>query len=196
MKRFDLFATPFFSGSLGADTDIVEEAVKEFRNTAVPLLPDSGGSNVGGWQSGGINQSEKYFECSHLFQKISNEIVKITEISDKPLRFSSWVNINTKGSYNRRHSHLNTNLFLCGVYYLRAPEGSGDIKFWDPRGHWVHGMKDHKFFYNGISYLTYTPNQDDLLLFPCWLDHEVDEHKSDEERISIAFNVAYDEIPK
>ena len=194
MKRADLFSTPFFSGSLGADINIIEEALEQFKSTATPLPPNAGGSNVGGWQSGGVSLSEQCFQCVHLFQKISDEINKITGTFNKSLRFNSWVNINTNGSYNKRHSHLNTSVFLSGVYYLRVPEGSGDIRFWDPRGHWVSKMKDYNYFHKGDScVVSYSPKQDDLLLFPCWLDHEVDEHEGDGERISIAFNVAYNE---
>lgn len=192
MKRYDLFSTAFFSGSLGADTTIVEKAIEKFRKESTPLSPGDGGSNVAGWQSGGINISEKYFECEHLFQKISNKLVEITKINDKPIRFNSWVNINPKGSYNKPHSHLNTTIFLSGVYYLKVPEGSGDIKFYDPRGHWIRGMRDHKFFYNGITYLTYSPKVDELILFPSWLEHDVSENTGDGERISIAFNVSFD----
>jgi len=46
---------------------------------------------------------------------------------------------------------------------------------------------------NRTNYLTYNkveykPQQGDLLIFPTWLEHEVETNFSDEPRISLAFN--------
>ena len=36
------------------------------------------------------------------------------------------------------------------------------------------------------------PEDNKLILFPSWLEHDVEPSKSDEDRISIAFNVSCD----
>ena len=43
-----------------------------------------------------------------------------------------WANINPPGGMNRAHQHPNSHLW-SGVYYIKAPKNSGDLKIDDPR---------------------------------------------------------------
>lgn len=139
-------------------------------------------SNVGGYQG-------------HEFEndKLNKIIIKNTPLlENKPLEkytLHTWVNINKKGNYNKRHNHLNTNIFLSGVYYVSVPENSGNIRFYDPRGSWMQSMVDHNYFFDGHEYNYLTPAPGMLLYFPSWLEHDVEENLSNEDRVSIAFNI-------
>jgi len=114
---------------------------------------------------------------------------------DKPLSnimVYSWCNINPKGASNSRHLHADSNIFLSGVYYVKVPKYSGQIRFWDPRGPLVHVQKDHEYFNDGMDFHFIDPEPGLLIYFPSWLEHDVTVNDSDEDRISIAFNISAD----
>lgn len=139
-------------------------------------------SNLGGYQ--GHN-----FYNKQLIESIGN---RIPRREDKPLseyQLYTWVNINGKGDRNQRHTHLDTTLLLSGVYYVKVPENSGNIRFYDPRGSLIQCMPDHEYYNNGFAYQYIEPSPGMIIFFPTWLEHDVEENQSSEDRISIAFNV-------
>lgn len=74
------------------------------------------------------------------------------------------------------HNHINTST-INSVYYLNVPKlatnEKGSISF----------FKDNKIF-------TYKPNNDDLLIFPDYLDHKINNYDIDDEwRISINMEI-------
>lgn len=163
---------------LNLDIDKIRSDVLEFCSS----VSSSERSNVGGFQG-----DDYYNEM--LFQEIGNYIPRL---ENKPLSsytIHSWANINKEKHYNTRHTHLNTNIFLCGIYYVKTPKDSGNIRFYDPRGAMMKEMTDHKYFYDGSIYNYIVPEENMLLFFPSWLEHDVEENNSGEERISIAFNI-------
>lgn len=94
--------------------------------------------------------------------------------------YNFWGNINKLGGYNNLHSHLNStdlddilNMFSA-VYYIKVPQNSGDICFSNP------------LFINFLNH--YTPQEKDLIVFPSYVPHLVRPNKTNEDRISIAFN--------
>ena len=99
-----------------------------------------------------------------------------------------WAIINTGGSKNIRHQHGNST--ISGAYYVRAPENSGDIVFYDPRPAPVYSYPKAvnpnilNAQVNGIS-----PKEGALVLFPSYLDHSVNENLSNDERIVVSFNI-------
>ena len=102
-----------------------------------------------------------------------------------------WVNRNPKGASNTRHTHITYSrpLLLSGVYYIKVPENSGRIRFYDPRLISSLNTPDHQYYYNSQSYNFIVPQEDMILFFPSWLEHDVEENQSNEERISIGFNI-------
>ncbi len=99
-----------------------------------------------------------------------------------------WAIINIGGSANLRHQHGNST--ISGAYYVRAPENSGDIVFYDPRPAAVYShptVTNPNLLnaqINGIK-----PKEGALVLFPSYLDHSVNENLSNSERIVISFNI-------
>ena len=99
-----------------------------------------------------------------------------------------WAIINTGGSANLRHQHGNST--ISAAYYVRAPENSGDIVFYDPRPAPVYSHPNVtnpnllNAQINGVS-----PKEGALVLFPSFLDHSVNENLSNNERIVISFNI-------
>ena len=100
-----------------------------------------------------------------------------------------WSVINTKNSHNLRHFHPNCH--LSAAYYVRAQKNCGNIKFYNPL--------DQKVMYSptktdhtelSAEAATFTPQEGDLLIFPSYLHHSVEENLSGEDRNVISFNVS------
>ena len=101
-----------------------------------------------------------------------------------------WINISPKGAYNTIHGH--PNCFMSGVLYLKTPENCGKIWFvhpsevleYDWKSHYWKEYSSHTsaFFYHKVF-------EKRCYLFPSWLKHGVEENNSEEDRISISFNI-------
>ena len=119
------------------------------------------------------------------------EVLKILIFEDKPeikgeLEF--WVNINGNGNYNDVHNHdAYSGTFLSGVFYVKTPTDCGRLRLFDPRP-FISGAPDMKYYNDGNNYHYFNPTPNFLVMFPGWLNHDVEPNQSDEERISIAFN--------
>ena len=85
------------------------------------------------------------------------------------------------------------NSSLSGVYYVRSNEQSGRIRFRDPRAGkrmdpWPVAA-DEEADQRHWDRVHYKPVAGRLIMFPSWLEHDVEPNMSDEERISISFNM-------
>jgi uncharacterized protein (TIGR02466 family) len=149
-------------------------------------------SSRGGWQS--HPNMRLRAELQPLIRFIDDTIAWVKIYLDIDDRFDlqvsdMWLNINGKGSYNTPHIHGNT--FFGGVYYVKTHEGCGQIQFHEPSN-----IRE----YHCPPYARNTPRNcfvqkcaaepGRLCIFPAYLPHEVTENTVDEERISVAFNVA------
>jgi uncharacterized protein (TIGR02466 family) len=156
-------------------------------------------SNAGGWQSGDLDLNDQTLQ--ELLSAIWSRLVQMKKdlgIKDsvKLTVTNMWVNVNSKGNFNRPHAHPNS--FISGVYYVNAdPTTSGNIVFTNPilthAYHW-----DKTWFEEGVnetissSNCYFKPESTKLVLFPGWLWHYVEPSNSDTERISISFNTGVD----
>jgi uncharacterized protein (TIGR02466 family) len=149
-------------------------------------------SGRGGWQSHTDMRSRP--ELRSLIRFIDETIGRVKVYLDIVDGFelhvsSMWININGKGSYNTPHIHGNT--FFGGVYYVKTHPGCGQIQFQESSN-----IRE----YHCPPYARITPRNcfvqqcaaeaGRLCIFPAYLPHQVTENTTDEERISIAFNVA------
>ena len=99
-----------------------------------------------------------------------------------------WAIINKKNSYNVRHNHQNC--YLSSAYYIKKPENSGDITFYDPKEAKTYRFPEVEKHTNySAQSITIKPEEGDLLIFPSYLYHEVGTNLSDEERVVVSFNI-------
>ncbi|MDC3023394.1 TIGR02466 family protein [Pelagibacteraceae bacterium] len=149
-------------------------------------------SNVKGWHSKDFDLNDK--EIQNFIAFILPAIEQVMNDMDWEKRKqiakinNMWAIINTGGAANLRHQHGNST--ISGAYYVRAPINSGDIVFYDPRPAPVYSHPNVvnpnllNAQVNGIN-----PREGALILFPSYLDHSVNENKSNQERIVISFNI-------
>jgi uncharacterized protein (TIGR02466 family) len=151
-------------------------------------------SNRHGWQS---QSSENLIlnpdsEIKKLTKKIEEIAAEIYEnfgvIKTKPKHLANfWININSKGSFNVPHVHPGS--VISGVCYIKADRLSGNLN--------LHNRPELEFINRAytecnnrmtFTEISYSPIQGRIIFFPGWINHSVSENKSDQDRISIAFN--------
>jgi len=174
METLSLFETNITHSSSIIDNKALLERVYQFQK----ITPTELRSCVGGYQGYDFND-EIYL----------NEIKRVLpQKPDKPIidfELQSWVNINGNGAWNDVHCHQDNGVFLSGCYYLKCPENSGGIRFYDPR----NTSGSYEKYYGKGSFVRFNPYEGLILFFPPYLKHLVEPNQSNENRVSIAFNI-------
>ena len=147
-------------------------------------------TNTGGWHSTtDMNTKEEYSTLiKHLFS-IQYEIFKKENLDMRPVLGNMWANINYPGCYNRPHLHPNS--LFSGVYWVKAPQNSGNFMIYDPRPGIQMAMpsrKEGKLPAELWREVHYEPKVGNCIMFPSWLWHEVKPNESNDTRISVSFN--------
>ena len=95
---------------------------------------------------------------------------------------SIWTNVNEPGSINQIHTHKDFS-FAC-TYNLQT-EGTGNLVFVNP----ANLLNDCNQKSPFIRDFKIEPKDGDLLIWPAWMPHLVEENKSNKQRINIATNI-------
>ena len=191
MEKIDLFPCPMWQFDVPVFFDLKEDLIKEIyelKHTVPSMLI----SNRGGWQSPDL------FVMGHRSNNLKIIINKILKTITTNL-FSNgyeidiqgmWYNVNQKNSYNDWHDHAGTD--IAGIFYIKVPtptEKVGNLVFFDPFNYnqsTLHEALDPK---NPIRSYNVTPSEGKFLMFPAHLLHRVETNETNEDRISIAFNM-------
>lgn len=100
---------------------------------------------------------------------------------------NSWINIAEKGVNHDFHSH--PGYTISGVYYFRVSQEQGGLGFNNPNPIVYNaGFPEGRCSPQSLEIV---PNDGDIILFPAWLQHGTYANESNEERISVAFNVDF-----
>ena len=194
-----LFPCVVSEHKLNFDTDsIKEECYKRKQlDTGVVSRSSQGKhptSNRGGWQSSSFFKDNDSFFGPLLHAIEEHCLDYVHEIVSIPNCFlcNAWININSKGNSNFPHAHPGS--IVSGVYYVRLPENSGRLLFESPSGkllssYWYAARGPNEWNRANSEVWSLDSSEDTLLIFPSWLDHYVETNESDEDRISISFNV-------
>ena len=98
-----------------------------------------------------------------------------------------WATVLGPGEAHRAHTHSNN--VWSGVYYLHSDESSG-IFFQDPRpAADVLRMRQLEYNHNNSNLMHYVSKPNRVIMFPSWLLHWVDPNLSNNNRISISWNI-------
>ena len=154
-------------------------------------------SNFGGWQS-----IPQYADFSNpLLHQVLIGVKKI--FSSSVLRgemkitvTDMWININGKGHFNKLHDHPGSH--FAGVLWIKSLQNSGKLDFENPFGFSrFHEMKGYteefKSSFNCHPAYYLSPKSGKMIIFPSSLNHSVGFNESDEDRISVSFNIIVEE---
>jgi len=130
-----------------------------------------------------------------LFEK---ELTKIKSFySNKKIKINhGWFNVNFPGSYNVSHTHPTSS--LNAIWWIKIPPNSGDLFIESPyefTQHKVINNMDYRIRdqFNIHNSYRIEPKEGTILLFPSDMKHFVEENCSLENRISLAFNLDFEE---
>ena len=187
LRSFDLFPTRIWQSSLTTLTSQLQAWVAEVLRQRAANPQPAGRTNRQGWNSEDMAVLEQA-EFAPLQQAVRAGCAStLNEMGVRgiPFQLQSWINLHDRGGFNFLHVH--EGCLLSGCFYLSVPEGSGKLVFRDPRPGVIHGYIKGAVP-NGYSDIRLAPEAGLLVLFPCWMEHFVEPHESDEPRISISFN--------
>ena len=147
-------------------------------------------SNYGGWQSNSFCVENEDDVLHHFIINCLAGFPVIDETFN--MKVSAWVNINKPGDYYIKHNHPTSD--LAGVLWIKCPKDCGDIIFDSPTSFQSHNelksyIDDFKNQNNLHHSYYFDPTEGRILVFPAHLNHRVQENKSNEDRISVSFNI-------
>lgn len=147
-------------------------------------------STWGAWHSrGNLHTLEPFRPFMQVVAAASRGVLDFLKYGYEGFEFTNcWANINGKGQSHQIHTHPNN--LLSGVYYVSAPDNCGDIVFHDPRQQAIVLIPQiaERSPFNASKH-NIVPREGRLLLFHSWFQHMVEENESEQERISISFNL-------
>ena len=181
MKLFPLFPTQVIAHDLENYSNYRDKLIrycyqdqKDFDGVKI--------SNMGGWQS----EHKQIDLLSDVYEELSTSLS--TYLSTRFAFSMPWVNINPPHTSNERHTHPGSDLSV--VMYVKVPENSGSIEMTNPA--YIESfnlLSSVKPEANLTPSIAITPIEGRVLIFPSNILHRVLENKSDDNRISISWNI-------
>lgn len=187
LRSFDLFPTRIWQASLAALAPYRQPWIDAVLAMRVAHPQPAGRTNRHGWNSEDMAVLEQgaFAPLQQAIRAGCSSALGEMGAADVPFQLQSWINLHDRGGFNFLHVHEGS--LLSGCFYLSVPAGSGKLVFRDPRPGVIHGVLKGAVP-NGYSDIRLAPETGLLVLFPCWMEHFVEPHDSDEPRISISFN--------
>ena len=145
-----------------------------------------------GWQSKQtLHEREELRELRSCIDKAAASVLRFLRIGYESIEITGcWANVLAPGAAHRIHSHPNN--FLSGAYYVRTCSGADTINFHDPRNQTsVFRPPVVELTAENTDQVVVRVNNGTLLLFPAYLEHSVDTNASDQERLSVSFNLMF-----
>jgi len=180
MDIINLFSTPVFVKNCSLDLEkIKNNCIRHARETESTPYSSTG-------------CQYRTFYDEDLLKEIQESLPQRDDIPLKGIHVEFWVNINKTNDYNFIHHHGPfTGNALSGVFYVQAPKKCGTIRLYDPR-FCLTNAPDLEYYNSGNSFYFFEPEPNLMLIFPSWLQHLVQPNQSEEDRISVSFNIQLD----
>lgn len=115
--------------------------------------------------------ANKIPELEVIINGAKENAAKILNVEKESLLFGYWLNEMNAGDVTTAHTHDDDDELLSCVYYIKVPENSGNLIITDNN-----------------KTTTITPEEGIFVFFSPAILHEVSENKSEDSRLSIAFN--------
>jgi uncharacterized protein (TIGR02466 family) len=192
-----LFATPLYEADLDEPSLLVELA-RSIRSLA---KEDSAGRSwsrdhgYAGYTSyASLNDLPKrdpaFADLAKLLTRHARAFARELAWDAKPRLDSLWVNLLKGGGHHSGHIHPHS--ILSGTLYVEAPEGSGAIRFEDPRLPMMMAAPTRRDDAPEAlkPFVAVEPRPGLLLMWESWLRHDVLPGTARGERLSVSFNFA------
>ena len=188
MEIENWFSTPIYYHHF--EQDILKDCLDEIKQTYEMTSQDEFNSP---WEDTVKTTFSYKEENNFLFQAptLRHEILKNAanyaasldlEFDDLALR-ESWINVTSKGDFQHYHNHIPYD--ISGVFYYQTNSRDGNIVFKDP----AVIKSTCKLLKKLPRTVRYSPKVGTLILFPSFLEHCVFHNETEDDRISISFNI-------
>ena len=189
----DMFSIPLIHCELDEDTSELRQCTDYVLNTnqvdvdEYKIFEKSGLKETIDFE---FRVLEQFPKMKQMFTHISNRLIKEGLNYDNKLEISSsWFTKTHKGEQSPMHDHKNC-VFSAVYYYGDYDDQVGNLIFKNPivnlTSYRLNVGKSNKFNTYDIEI---TPQSGSLLIFPSYVSHKIDVHKSDIPRLSLAFNM-------
>lgn len=170
--------------------ETVLQALEQIRAETPAMAPNQQ------WQTPNDLQDRPDFApLNELFKEATSGALKQLGVEYGSFTITGcWVNIMPKGSQSHpRHTHPNN--YLSGVYYVQVPTGGDSIVFHDPKPQ-TNVITPRVATPNAYNARQATlPIQEGVMaMFPSWLAHSVPPHQGEKDRISVSFNIMFEQF--
>ena len=189
----DMFSIPLIHCELDEDTSELRQCTDYVLNTnqvdvdEYKIFDKSGLKETIDFE---FRVLEQFPKMKQMFTHISNRLIKEGLNYDNKLEISSsWFTKTHKGEQSPMHDHKNC-VFSAVYYYGDYDDKVGNLIFKNPivnlTSYRLNVNKSNRFNTYDIEV---TPQAGSLLIFPSYVSHKIDVHKSDIPRLSLAFNM-------
>ena len=185
--KFDIFSTPIYleECKFRNKEDVVKHSF-ELTKWKCRLDTDHGRTDIdNSWKD-------------EFVKLIQNDVGEFLQKIEKPnadanidLGFElPWINVYRSGDYQEPHDHVDQTTCLSYTYFYKVPKDTGKFIFTNPIKNFRHLSGITNKYFNVVN-TTFTPKvkEGDILIFPNWVEHQVTENKSKEDRITISGNI-------
>ena len=188
------FDVPIYFSDLSDDQRLIisDEISKTLEETnKLNLSSDWGDGHKTSYSPGNSNYIDKFelenFRNMILFH-VENYRFQVNYLIDQNFdyEFQSWINFSENGGFHFEHNHDIGG--ISGVYYHKTNGQDGNITFFHPS---ISFIGDYFPFTSLNKKITYEPKEGRIILFPSWVTHRVEVNKTNDTRISIAFNITF-----
>tara|TARA_R100000700_G_C3140081_1_gene122201 strand:+ start:430 stop:1029 length:600 start_codon:yes stop_codon:yes gene_type:complete len=191
LNLHSFFITPVFSFNLEGYSSLKDDIIEFKKEDQIGV---KGRSTDGGWHSKDNLHNHPNFSNlrSEIFNFADEAFMHLgVQKMYMPEMTGMWGIINPPGSSNKLHNHPYN--FLSGVFYLQVPENSGQIIFHDPKpqAEVLSPPKVENHSIHVAHRVNFQPKNGTLLFFPSYLNHEVEENNSQDDRIIVSFNINF-----
>ncbi|WP_300973916.1 TIGR02466 family protein [Sphingomonas sp. LHG3406-1] len=190
-----LFATPLHEADLAIDLDELAHSIRT-------LSEDDGAGRRWAKEHGykgytsyaSLNDLPRrdpvFADLAKLLARHAATFARELAWDVKPKLDSLWVNLLRGGGHHSAHIHPHS--ILSGTLYVEVPQGSGAIRFEDPRLPMMMAAPTRRLDAPEPlqPFVAVQPRPGQLLLWESWLRHEVLPGTGKAERLSVSFNFA------
>tara|TARA_B100000519_G_C14164348_1_gene400861 strand:- start:227 stop:883 length:657 start_codon:yes stop_codon:yes gene_type:complete len=193
VDMLDMFSIPLIHCELDEDTSELRQCTDYVLNTNQVDVDE-----YKTFEKSGLKETfdfefrvlEQFPKMKQMFTHISNRLIKEGLNYDNELEISSsWFTKTHKGESSPMHDHKNC-VFSAVYYYGDYDDKVGNLIFKNPivnlTSYRLNVDKSNRFNTYDIEI---TPQAGSLLIFPSYVSHKIDVHKSDIPRLSLAFNM-------
>ncbi len=191
MEAKEIFPTPVWVVDLRPEAAraLNDRLAAEIERLIAPRPKIQPGAN---WQTDPVLHTRPEFgDFVALVESAARGVLRFMQLDHLPFALTGcWANVNPPGAYHPMHHHPNN--YLSGVYYVRAGSNASEIIFQDPRPQASMIMPPPKQFTPlTVNASSFEAREGRLLLFPAWLKHTVPANSTQQDRISISFNLMF-----